>query len=824
MPDDLTVSTVLRCLDSGTRRHLEMVMDDTMDYSKLKDKLILLDKNTRAWSGDNFLKNLQIMNQPSSSSSTTYQGPAPMEVDQVQFGHKGKNKGKSNSKGKKGSWFGFPYGGKSSGGSKGGRKGKSKNKGKKGGKSKNKGKQQKGKGYGNSSNHNICRLCGQYGHWGNECPLKVNQVNNSVSPGGEAQATTDASSTVGSTSTRRASTTSSATSHSLSSGTKSVRLVKMYHVATPPAETPEIFELRSDLEDEPEEWSVRMVSQSLTTWFRLDEDEEEHDHSWRADPLMDWYHDFQPALDRYQDDNAVEKFHVRMIPAGQLVVSDSGADISLLPYHLSGCGKEKPGGHAILEDAQGERLKTFGRLSAQVECEGLNNDLVVIEDDFIVASVQSPLISLGRLLHRGWSLVPGDSAGAKVNLVSPDGEAAIPLQFKRNSLAVYASIRVVSAKEHHEAAGETPSLKRALRSQVEPKFDMVGEEHEMLAIQTVITPHDEVLERVFRRGWKVTSSENPVIIMPASKNFLDPGISYARSDWPFRSTAFQNDDLTWELAEFCNQYYHSEETEDEIPGCFKPTMVLTMLHKKEESTDVMGTIGQQELVEIGGAQIDAKDFTFPEEPAIPMEMREDVKPEELVQRHPQPGGDGDTPSFTWEFEDKEALVVNGETITSESSMAMLRSAAEYLGISKSGSKASLWHRINQRAQHLEHEQVFLEANKLHREQWWQKGLVGQSVPRTPSDEEIAFHELSHLPFQPWCPYCVACKGKQDPQRPVEPHDEDRRSIPSIQLDYCFSKAEESDKVSTVLVAIDWPEQDGDSVAPSIQRQQLERPS
>ena len=181
-------------------------------------------------------------------------------------------------------------------------------------------------------------------------------------------------------------------------------------------------------------------------------------------------------------------------------------------------------------------------------------------------------------------------------------------------------------------------------------------------------------------------------------------------------------------------------------------------------------------------------------------------------------------SFTWEFEDKEALVVNGETITSESSMAMLRSAAEYLGISKSGSKASLWHRINQRAQHLEHEQVFLEANKLHREQWWQKGLVGQSVPRTPSDEEIAFHELSHLPFQPWCPYCVACKGKQDPQRPVEPHDEDRRSIPSIQLDYCFSKAEESDKVSTVLVAIDWPEQDGDSVAPSIQRQQLERPS
>ena len=66
----------------------------------------------------------------------------------------------------------------------------------------------------------------------------------------------------------------------------------------------------------------------------------------------------------------------------------------------------------------------------RVECEGLNNDLVVIEDDFIVASVQSLLISLGRLLHRGWSLSPNNLASAKVNLVSPDGEAMVPLQFK----------------------------------------------------------------------------------------------------------------------------------------------------------------------------------------------------------------------------------------------------------------------------------------------------------------------------------------------------------------------------------------------------------
>eukprot|EP00435_Cladocopium_sp_Y103_P028310 s1787_g7.t1 len=419
MPDDLTVSTVLRCLDSATRRHLEMVMDEGMNYAQLKDKLILLDKNTKAWSGDNFLRNLQSFNQPTSSSST-YQGPAPMEVDQVQFGGKGKSKSKGKQKGKKGGWFGVPYGGKYGGGQKGGNKGKSKHKGKKGSKGKNKGKQQKGKGYGGGNN--TCRLCGGYGHWGNECPLKnnVNQVNSGGGASGDLSGVpNDATSTTGSVSTRRTSTTSS-TSQPSSTASKSVRLVKMYHVATPPAEHPEIFELRSDLEEEAaDDWYVRAVSESSTEWYQLDAgDEPQAGGRWTSDPLMDWYHGLPTTLDWHQSiDEEDETLYVCAVPAGELVVLDSGADISLLPYHLSGCGVPRVGGRTILEDAQGERLQTYGKRSARVECEGVNNDLVVIEDDFIVASVQSPLISLGRLLHRGWSLMPNNQTGAKMSLV-----------------------------------------------------------------------------------------------------------------------------------------------------------------------------------------------------------------------------------------------------------------------------------------------------------------------------------------------------------------------------------------------------------------------
>ena len=32
-------------------------------------------------------------------------------------------------------------------------------------------------------------------------------------------------------------------------------------------------------------------------------------------------------------------------------------------------------------------------------------------------------------------------------------------------------------------------------------------------------------------------------------------------------------------------------------------------------------------------------------------------------------------------------------------------------------------------------------------------------PRLPTEEEVANHELTHLPYRNWCPACVKAKGK-----------------------------------------------------------------
>ena len=122
---------------------------------------------------------------------------------------------------------------------------------------------------------------------------------------------------------------------------------------------------------------------------------------------------------------------------------------------------------------------------------------------------------------------PGNSSGAKVNLVSPDGAAAIPLQFKRNSLAVLASIRVVSARDVAEPS--STSTRRTSHGG-EQHYGMVDEDKDMMVVQTVIKPRDELLQRVFRRGWAVSSTGNPFIIMPASNWYLNPGISYSRDE------------------------------------------------------------------------------------------------------------------------------------------------------------------------------------------------------------------------------------------------------------------------------------------------------
>ena len=53
------------------------------------------------------------------------------------------------------------------------------------------------------------------------------------------------------------------------------------------------------------------------------------------------------------------------------------------------------------------------------------------------------------------------------------------------------------------------------------------------------------------------------------------------------------------------------------------------------------------------------------------------------------------------------------------------------------------------------------------------------VPKEPTAQERAEHELTHLPFRSWCKTCVMCKSRQDHSKKV------RLKQPVLQCDYSF---------------------------------------
>ena len=787
MPDDLIVSTVLRCIDGSTRRHLELTMDELMNYGNVKEKLVLMDKNTRSWSGETYLKHFQMVQAGQSSSS---QGPVPMEVDQVQFG-KGK-KGKS--KGKKGKWsgFGFP------GGKFGGHKGKGKQKGRKG-KGKNKGKNKSGKGRGPKPTDQ-CRLCHGYGHWGNECPQlhSANAVNASAS---EVSTTVAASDSVSNVDRKRLSAASTATSSTATTKTAGVRQVKMYHVATPPQQYPEEFSVGSEVPSENEEWwSCRMVSAHFDISDGDDSPREDG-----GDALHRWYAGLEPASCSessagsepaiYQVGSGptmgerIERLHVRAVgERSTLVVLDSGADISLLPIAMGSKGKSQRLERTVLEDAQGIRVETYGKRRAHVEVQTEQEDPVILEDEFIVASVQAPLISMGRLLHRGWRICPSTSPTG-VSLLAPDGQCQIPVYYKKNSLALKAYIRQVSVSDESlESIEEEPHLE-------------VLEKEESLAVATVVKVHSHLLQRLGRRGWVTSEAGNPFCLQPECNTYVDPSMVYWWQYWPMRSTLVRKGDGTWELVEHCERYYQKENVTAEIEECGgEKTLVLTMMHSSGEPADVFGQVLDHEMVQAGG--VDGESLMFREEPNVPAEL----DPQHGVQEEEEDQQDRQLAVFDgelqWQFEEKEVLHVNDNMITAVSPVRLPRAAADFLGVSKAGSKQQLWSRLNQEVQRQEHLRAFEFANKLFLEEQRHKGLVEVKAPRQPTEVERSLHELTHIPFRSWCDFCLSCKSKSDAQRQVADEPEGRREVPAIQLDYAYGKSENHEKLLCVLVAVD----------------------
>ena len=115
---------------------------------------------------------------------------------------------------------------------------------------------------------------------------------------------------------------------------------------------------------------------------------------------------------------------------------DSGADISVIPFSFEGYGSDTfSGGVTRLRDAQGNLMKHGRAKRDTLDC----GDSTLVEN-FIMCSVATPLLALGKMIRQGWNFKKEDNSLFLVK----DG-AQIPLKVNGNALSVSAHVKRVQA-------------------------------------------------------------------------------------------------------------------------------------------------------------------------------------------------------------------------------------------------------------------------------------------------------------------------------------------------------------------------------------------
>ena len=173
---------------------------------------------------------------------------------------------------------------------------------------------------------------------------------------------------------------------------------------------------------------IRMVSAvpAGLSSYRLDARDE--------DPTMPWF--LPPGAFRYTggtsgfNETAKASAHVRAVDSTmsqavtQSVIIDSGADVSCLPRMFEYCGKAVKPQPLNVQDAQGSAMQVHQQRLVEFTLMSRSGQPVVLRERCIIADVTQPLLSLGRLIKRGW--FPGkdlsgmwishDSSGLEIGL------------------------------------------------------------------------------------------------------------------------------------------------------------------------------------------------------------------------------------------------------------------------------------------------------------------------------------------------------------------------------------------------------------------------
>ncbi|CAE7784066.1 GIP [Symbiodinium sp. CCMP2592] len=324
-----------------------------------------------------------------------------------------------------------------------------------------------------------------------------------------------------------------------------------------------------------------------------------------------------------------------------------------------------------------------------------------------------------------------------------DGSSRIPVHLHKNSLAAYAYV-------------QTPSRSRGYSSN---NYKMV---------RTVVQLNKHVQEAVNKEepGWHNTDSM--VIVKYEERKWLQP---FQQSQFHFGSLALL---MLLEI----------EQT--------KKAMVVTTGRwfrvKPEVVEDLKAEAAAEELKKKKEEHYQEK-----EDSAAPPEA-EESKDEEMREAQE----DQEAPQEVVEVLEESFHHEGVEYTAQRSSLKELQALCREYGVKTTGSKKQLLKRL---ATAVREERLSAQ----HKEQREHHQAYHLAPPQEPTEEERAYHNLTHLPYQPWCPHCVAMKAREDNHKKglSKPSSSTDSAKPVISFDFCYTSTTGSEEPPAVtLVAVD----------------------
>ena len=315
----------------------------------------------------------------------------------------------------------------------------------------------------------------------------------------------------------------------------------------------------------------------------------------------------------------------------QLVILDSGSDVSLLPKrHQRNLDETTLG--CKLQNCQGGALEISGTKQAELYVQDREGQGVILQHQFIVGGVQSCIMSLGELYQAGWHI---DKQGDDLSLLPPDDSMRVPVSYKNKSLAIRAHVRCVQEEEE--------------------------EEQEIDVVRAIIQLNENFnLDRL--NMWQTTTDGAPYVLTKRSR-FADPRPVFGGL-WNYRSTFYRKvDEGRWYIAEIGNKFMDMEEpfsTIPEISTHLSDVDKLTVLSTGNESMDYFGR-----TVDEGGVEstMDDEDDGFHGvvqlqpggvlQPAQDLHPGQDLQPEEVQGEELPQQGEGHEIAIPLEAEIKE---------------------------------------------------------------------------------------------------------------------------------------------------------------------------